>query len=78
LDHGYETEEHTRCKARTKKERQCSLNALKGIDLCALHAGLAKAKGKPGYGDPRLLEAYKRGPAPRTPVAPGRAGGPRR
>ena len=40
--------------------------ALAGIDLCALHSGLAKPKGAPGYGDPRALEAYKRGRVARS------------
>lgn len=70
MDHGYETDLNTHCKARTKKERQCSMFALKGIDLCALHSGLAKAKGKPGYGDARALELFKRGPAPKPTPAP--------
>ena len=60
MDHGYEIDVNKRCRARTMKERQCTLPALAGIDLCALHAGLAKARGKPGYGDPRALDAYKR------------------
>ena len=63
MDHGYETDNTKRCTARTKKERQCSLDSLKGIDYCALHAGLARAKGKPGYGDPKALDAYRRGGA---------------
>lgn len=61
LDHGYEINENRRCSATTKKQRQCTQAALSGIDLCALHSGLARAKGKVGYGDPRALEAYKRG-----------------
>jgi hypothetical protein len=31
-----------------------------GIELCALHSGLAVAKDKPGFGDPRRLETWKR------------------
>jgi len=61
MDHGYEVEKNKRCRSNTKKERQCTLPAVLGIDLCALHAGLARAKGKPGFGDPKVLEAYKRG-----------------
>ena len=34
--------------------------ALAGIELCALHAGLAKAKSAPTYGSASVLEAYKR------------------
>ena len=60
MDHGYEVDETRRCKATTKKERQCTLPALAGIDLCALHAGLAKPRGAVGYGDPQALETYKR------------------
>jgi hypothetical protein len=63
MDHGYDVDINKRCRAVTKKERQCALFALSGIDLCALHAGLATARGKPGYGDPRALEAYKRAQA---------------
>ena len=36
------------------------LEVLKGIDLCALHSGLARARGKPDYGNPKLLEDFKR------------------
>jgi hypothetical protein len=60
MDHGYAIDTTRRCKARTKKEQQCSLPSLLGIELCALHSGLALAKGKPGFGDPRRLEAWKR------------------
>ena len=60
MDHGYEVDTNRRCRSNTKKDRQCSLPTLAGIDFCALHAGLARAKGKPGYGDPKALEAYKR------------------
>ena len=60
MDHGFAVEVDKRCKAKTQKDRQCSLPAIKGIDLCALHSGLATAKDKPGYGDPKALEAYKR------------------
>jgi hypothetical protein len=60
MDHGYNVDPNKRCRATTKKERPCALPALVGIDLCALHSGLAKAKGKPGYGDVSILEAYKR------------------
>jgi hypothetical protein len=69
MDHGYEVDPDKRCRATTKKERQCSLPAVRGIDLCALHAGLAKATRKPGYGDPRALDAYKRRLAAGTPPA---------
>ncbi|HLG12422.1 MAG TPA: hypothetical protein VI876_11750 [Dehalococcoidia bacterium] len=60
MDHGYAVDETKRCRATTKKERQCTLPALAGIDLCALHAGLAKPNNAVGYGDPQALEAYKR------------------
>ena len=60
MDHGYEVDLNKRCRATTMKERQCTLPPLVGIELCALHAGLAKARGKPGYGDLRALDAYKR------------------
>ncbi len=60
MDHGYNVDPIKRCRATTKKDRPCALYALVGIDLCALHAGLAKAKGKPGYGDVSILDAYKR------------------
>ena len=61
MDHGYEVDTNKRCRSTTKKERQCSLPPVVGIDMCALHSGLAKARGKPGYGDPKALDAYKRG-----------------
>jgi hypothetical protein len=60
LDHGYEVDINKRCRATTKKDRQCTLPPLVGIDLCALHAGLAKPNGAIGHGDPQALEAYKR------------------
>ena len=60
MDHGFETDENKRCVASTQKQRQCSLPPIRGIDRCALHAGLAKAKDKIGHGDPRALEAYRR------------------
>ena len=60
LDHGYEVDENKRCRATTKKERQCTLPALAGIDLCALHSGLARPRGAIGYGDPHALEVYRR------------------
>jgi hypothetical protein len=60
LDHGYEVDENKRCRATTKKERQCALPALRGIDLCALHSGLARPNGAIGYGSLQALEAYKR------------------
>jgi hypothetical protein len=69
MDHGYEVDPDKRCRATTKKDRQCSLPAVRGIDLCALHAGLAKATSKRGYGDPRALDAYKRRLAAGTPPA---------
>ena len=71
MDHGYEVDTNKRCRANTKKQRPCSLFALAGIDLCALHSGLAKAKDKPGYGDVKALDAFKRGPsAPRVAQPP--------
>ena len=60
MDHGYEVNEDKRCSAKTQKLRQCTLPPLKGIDRCALHAGLAKPKDAPGYGDPKALDSYKR------------------
>ena len=60
MDHGYPVDTGTRCSATTQKQRQCSLPAIAGINQCALHAGLARARGKAGYGDPRALEAHKR------------------
>jgi hypothetical protein len=65
MDHGYEVDEDRRCIARTQKQRQCSMPPIRGIDLCALHAGLAKARGSAGYGDPKALDAYKRSVAAR-------------
>ena len=60
MDHGYAVDANRRCAARTKKDLQCSLPPLVGINLCALHSGLAKAKQTPGFGDAKALEAYKR------------------
>lgn len=60
MDHGYDTDTSKRCVAKTQKQRQCTLPPLRGIERCALHAGLAKARNKAGYGDPRALEAYRR------------------
>ena len=60
MDHGYEVDTNKRCAATTKKERQCVLPPLLGINLCALHAGLGRAKTKAGFGDLRALEAFKR------------------
>ncbi len=59
-DHGFEVDANKRCRAMTKKDRQCVLQALAGIDLCALHSGLARPVGAPDYGDARALAAYKR------------------
>jgi hypothetical protein len=75
VDHGFEVDATRHCRAVTKKGRQCTLNAIAGIDLCALHAGLARGKGKPGFGDVRALDAYKRRIAsgiapPKTPATP--------
>jgi hypothetical protein len=60
MDHGYAVNEDKRCAATSQKARPCANQALTGIDRCALHAGLAKPRGAPGYGDPRALEDYKR------------------
>ena len=60
MDHGFEIDSNKRCSATTQKLRPCTLFALRGIDMCALHSGLARAKGKPGYGDAKALAAYKR------------------
>jgi len=76
MDHGFAVEVDKRCKAKTQKDRQCSLPAIKGIDLCALHSGLATAKDKPGYGDPRALEAYKRSLVTPKPAAQPARGAP--
>jgi hypothetical protein len=65
MDHGYEVNEDKRCTAKTQKMRQCTLPPLRGIDLCALHAGLARPKDSPAFGDPRALDTYKRGLAAR-------------
>ncbi|HLF09346.1 MAG TPA: hypothetical protein VI789_08405 [Dehalococcoidia bacterium] len=75
MDHGYPVDNNKRCKSRTKKERQCALQAIAGIDFCALHAGLALARGKPGYGDPKALEAYKRRLVARPVAATARPAG---
>ena len=60
MDHGFEVDLDKRCGATSQKGRPCSLHAIMGIDLCALHSGLARAAGSPGYGDERALVAYKR------------------
>jgi hypothetical protein len=60
VDHGYEVNDDKRCTARTQKQRQCTLPPVRGIDMCALHAGLARPRGSVGYGDPKALDAYKR------------------
>jgi hypothetical protein len=65
MDHGYEVNEDKRCSAKTQKLRQCALPPLRGIDLCALHSGLARPKGSPSYGDLKALEVYKRTEAAR-------------
>ena len=59
MDHGYETDEDKRCGAMTKKERQCQLPAVVGIDRCALHAGLARAKRDADYGSAKALTELK-------------------
>ncbi len=66
MDHGFREDDNKRCGATSQKGRPCSNQALAGIDLCALHSGLAKPRGAPGYGDPRALEAYKRGRLAKT------------
>lgn len=73
MDHGYEVNEDKRCTARTQKQRQCSLPPLRGIELCALHAGLARPRNAPDYGDPKALEAYKRSLVARSSGAAARA-----
>ena len=60
MDHGYEVNEDKRCTAKTQKQRQCTLPPIRGIDLCALHAGLARPRAATDYGDPKALDAYKR------------------
>ena len=59
MDHGYAVNEDKRCIATTKKDRQCQLRSIVGIELCALHSGLARSKRSKGYGDPRALAAFK-------------------
>jgi hypothetical protein len=66
MDHGYPVNEEKRCIARTQKQRQCSLPPLLGIEMCALHAGLARPRNSTTYGDPRALETYKRTLAARS------------
>ena len=66
MDHGFPEDENKRCAKTSQKGRPCSNHALAGIDLCALHSGLARPRGAPGYGDPRALEAYKRGRVARS------------
>ena len=66
MDHGFPEDDNKRCAATSQKGRPCSNQALAGIDLCALHSGLAKPRGAPGYGDPKALEAYRRGRIART------------
>jgi hypothetical protein len=60
LDHGYPVQEGKRCSATTKKALQCQMTPLVGIELCALHAGLARSRGSRGYGDPKALETFIR------------------
>jgi hypothetical protein len=74
MDHGYEVDPNKHCRAVTKRQRQCTLSPLLGIDLCALHSGLAKPRGAVGFGDPRALAAYKRAAGVR---AQGQRAGPR-
>jgi hypothetical protein len=72
MDHGYEVDENKRCTAITQKQRQCSLPPSRGIERCALHAGLAKPRASAGHGDPKALEAYRRSlvSRERQPVRP--------
>jgi len=65
MDHGYAVNEDKRCTAKTQKQRQCTLPPLRGIDLCALHAGLARPRADASYGDPKALDTYKRNLAAR-------------
>ena len=60
MDHGYPVDDDKRCTATTQKQRRCSQPPVAGIELCALHAGLARPRGSADYGDPRALDAYKR------------------
>jgi len=80
MDHGFAVDINKRCRSTTKKAQQCTLPVVVGIELCALHAGLAKAKGKPGWGDAKALEAYKRSltPAGAAARSPAPAAGGRR
>jgi len=59
-DHGYKVDEDKRCTATTKKQKQCSMNALVGSPKCALHSGLARPNRDSGHGNPQALEAFKR------------------
>ena len=60
MDHGYQVNEDKRCAATTQKQRRCSMAAIVGIELCALHAGLARPKGHTAYGSRQALDSYKR------------------
>jgi hypothetical protein len=66
MDHGFPVNEEKRCGATTKKLKRCSMPPLAGIELCALHSGLAKPRGDSGYGDPQALENYRRSLAAET------------
>ncbi len=70
MDHGYAVDENRRCTAKTQKLKQCSMPALRGIELCALHAGLAKPRTDAAYGDPKALETYRRSLAARASRPP--------
>ena len=61
MDHGYKVDEGKRCNATTKKARPCTMFALAGIELCALHSGLARAKTAANFGSASAFEVYKRG-----------------
>jgi hypothetical protein len=60
LDHGYSVDADRRCSATTKKQQQCSQPPLTGISKCALHAGLARPRKDPHYGDAQALADYRR------------------
>jgi len=70
MDHGYEVDQDKRCTAKTQKQRQCTLPPLRGIELCALHAGLARPRSDSAYGDPKVLDAYRRSLAGRDSRGP--------
>jgi hypothetical protein len=59
-DHGYQVDDGKRCTAVTKKQKQCEMHALAGLQKCALHSGLARPNHDASQGNPQALEAFKR------------------